>query len=239
MKTRSIALLASAALIASISQASAEIVDVTYTGKVAGLNDPNQLIGSNLAVGQSFVATYVFDTSLGDVFSSSNENYAFGGGGTSAPGLANPLLSASVTIGGSSITLPTLTGGGIQAINVSSGSNQYAAAIRFVPNAINDIFTASIIHSGGGGTIPASITTPFTYTVGVGDIGTGQIVLESSNGFGYWYDNAVLDASLTSETLAVPAIPEPPTWTMMLVGLVGFGFIAFRRRKPSMSFAAA
>ena len=36
-----------------------------------------------------------------------------------------------------------------------------------------------------------------------------------------------------------PAVPELPTWAMMLIGLVGLGFVAYRRRNPSRCFAAA
>jgi hypothetical protein len=36
----------------------------------------------------------------------------------------------------------------------------------------------------------------------------------------------------------VAAVPEPPTWTMMLIGLAGFGFVGYRRKsKPALMAA--
>jgi hypothetical protein len=37
----------------------------------------------------------------------------------------------------------------------------------------------------------------------------------------------------------VSTTPLPPAWTMMLLGLAGLGFIAYRRQKQSSSLAAA
>jgi len=36
-----------------------------------------------------------------------------------------------------------------------------------------------------------------------------------------------------------PAAPLPSTWTMMLIGLVGLGFVAYRRQKEDTTLAAA
>jgi hypothetical protein len=40
-------------------------------------------------------------------------------------------------------------------------------------------------------------------------------------------------------TGGVSATPLPPTWTMMLIGLAGFGFVAYRRQRKDVSFASA
>jgi hypothetical protein len=40
-------------------------------------------------------------------------------------------------------------------------------------------------------------------------------------------------------TASVSATPLPPTWTMMLIGLAGFGFVAYRRKKMGMAGIAA
>lgn len=37
----------------------------------------------------------------------------------------------------------------------------------------------------------------------------------------------------------VATTPLPPTWTMMLLGLAGLGFIAYRRQRPGISITAA
>jgi hypothetical protein len=39
-------------------------------------------------------------------------------------------------------------------------------------------------------------------------------------------------------TFAAPAAPEPSTWAMMILGFVGVGFMAHRRRRQSALTAA-
>jgi len=35
-----------------------------------------------------------------------------------------------------------------------------------------------------------------------------------------------------------PAVPEPVTWAMMLLGFLGIGFLAYRRGEPAGQFRA-
>jgi hypothetical protein len=44
--------------------------------------------------------------------------------------------------------------------------------------------------------------------------------------------NAVGDAQRTVETVA-PAVPEPSTWAMMILGFAGVGYVAYRRRRTA------
>ena len=53
----------------------------------------------------------------------------------------------------------------------------------------------------------------------------------TTNGTGFSPDPAIEIASL--------AVPEPPAWTMMIVGFAGFGFAAFRRRRHSAKLQTA
>jgi hypothetical protein len=56
-------------------------------------------------------------------------------------------------------------------------------------------------------------------------------VKSSVDSVGYYFDG-------TPITLAVSATPLPPTWTMMLIGLAGFGFVVYRRKaKPEFMVA--
>ena len=48
----------------------------------------------------------------------------------------------------------------------------------------------------------------------------------------------ITDLDLTDATNA-NATPLPATWTVMLIGLVGLGFIACRRQRLGVSFEAA
>jgi PEP-CTERM motif-containing protein len=43
---------------------------------------------------------------------------------------------------------------------------------------------------------------------------------------------------LASVTIDVAAVPEASTWAMMILGLMGVGFLAYRRRHQTLGFAA-
>jgi hypothetical protein len=52
-------------------------------------------------------------------------------------------------------------------------------------------------------------------------------MMSGGEGFSFQYASASVSAS-----------PLPPSWTMMLVGLAGFAFIAYRRKsKPTLIVA--
>jgi hypothetical protein len=91
---RLVSVVAAAAMLGGVSQASAAIMDVTYTGTVYSGIDTLGVFGGGSLVGLSWVATYTFDTSLGSTYSSSTESYAIGGPGFAA-GYASPVLSAA------------------------------------------------------------------------------------------------------------------------------------------------
>jgi hypothetical protein len=42
---------------------------------------------------------------------------------------------------------------------------------------------------------------------------------------------------ILSGDIVAPAVPEPSTWAMMILGFLGLGFMAYRR-KNSMTLAA-
>ncbi|GGF50202.1 hypothetical protein GCM10011611_65760 [Aliidongia dinghuensis] len=64
--------------------------------------------------------------------------------------------------------------------------------------------------------------------IGLGsyDLGYGNYSDATTNGF------AGLDDSLS---FTLTSVPEPSRWTMMIMGLAGFGFMAYRRKsKPAL-----
>ena len=83
---------------------------------------------------------------------------------------------------------------------------------------------------------------PFTDFNGISFLtNLGAINLFSNSG--YFEVKSSVDmvgyySSGTSISLAVSATPLPPTWTMLLIGLAGFGFVAYRR-KAKPEFMAA
>jgi PEP-CTERM motif-containing protein len=77
-------------------------------------------------------------------------------------------------------------------------------------------------------------------------VGGSLLTLASTHtGDNWWTDgslfvNSTLQhaAFLTLETSPVPAVPEPSTWAMMILGFAGIGFVAYRRRRQAGALAA-
>jgi hypothetical protein len=68
-------------------------------------------------------------------------------------------------------------------------------------------------------------TVEFDFTGGTDAYGDGRLVA--------WYIVSDVTYSASDVSGTVPAIPEPSTWAMLLIGFVGIGFAAYRRRRPS------
>jgi hypothetical protein len=107
-------------------------------------------------------------------------------------------------------TTPTL---GPDFSSVAAGGQTFS-----VPGGFN--FVA--IHQDTGEVVFEYATTQFSFTVQGfdGANGTGSGVMLSNTQF----------------LSGAPAVPEPSTWAMMLLGLVGLGF-AFRQSRRKVSFA--
>ena len=79
---------------------------------------------------------------------------------------------------------------------------------------------------------PNSYNFDFTENVGAGS--TIDFIVGVNTGSGYAYGSTPISASIAS----VGTTPLPSSWTMMLAGLAGFGFVAYPRRKRRGLFAA-
>ena len=167
---KAIAILASFALLTSVSQASAEILVVTYTGTISSGFDRSGLFGAPRRDldGDSYVARYTFDASLGRTFSTPERNFAVGG---STLGITSPALSSTVTVNG--ITQAILTGNYYgQILGYNNGFNSEQSHRAWFQNSAGKVHTSNdnlnYIRNYDG-SLPESIATPFSHDVTLND----------------------------------------------------------------------
>jgi PEP-CTERM motif-containing protein len=228
-----------ASVIVGTTPASAAIVDVIYTGTVTSDSDLTGVFGtvggSNDLVGQTYIAKFVFDTSMGTEVNTSSQHYVSGGVGLGAP---SPAISATLTIGSTTISVPTSWDAEIYTHDQTAFGfgEQNHVVIDYVNNAA--VYSYRDLQAyvfGSSGTIPFSLDGPFSYTIAAGDSG-----YLSYSGSVYDYVTAQQIESLTINgdvsTLTVSSgVPEPSTWTMLMLGFAGVGWMAYRRKaKPAL-----
>jgi hypothetical protein len=229
MNSKLVSVVAAAAMLGGVSQASAAIMDVTYTGTVSSGTDTFGLFGKEGAnlIGKTWVATYTFDTSLG--FPASN-----GVRGGSELGNTSPVLSSMITINGIGRAVSGSSYGYEYGLHDVTSSKQYHFAENY--SAGHKEYLENYIASFNL-SLPASITTPFTHTVGSKDF--------EFNGTYYLANGAASEtihadlATLTVSDHVVAGVPEPSTWAMMLLGFAGVGFAAYRKKKTGPFAMAA
>ncbi len=230
-------LIASATVFGIVSQASATEVQVTYTGTIIGgdgATDGNPapdrlgLFGTAGAsvTGDTYTATYIFNTSLGTFTSSAclpaSASCSSGENTLSGPPPTLPIVSETLTINGHSFSFGGSTfpvnSAEMAGIHGSSSSNVFAEV-----EANSDSSTLRNDLSLTDGSLPSSLVTPFTYTVHSGD------GANATDSFFQADPHGVIDRfefDITSVTLSTT--PLPSTWLMLLSGLVGLGLFAHR-----------
>jgi PEP-CTERM motif len=228
------------AILGFVSPASAELVDVTYWGTVHDGYDQTGVFGPAGAdlTGDSYVAHYVFDTTLGytqsgpDYVGGPIRNYAIGG---SYYGNASPGVSASVTINGHSADIGTPN----YSAEIYGDDFQQAAYATRVTD-YGTLITSNQVWSNMLGYpwpyIPSSITGPFTYNAAGNLSGDGQFYfttqeMPSGHEDVYAYGSVSLTRLTIGPVESVGSVPEPSTWAMMLLGFAGLGFAGYRRAK--------
>jgi hypothetical protein len=215
-----------AAVLLSALPAAADVVTETFVGTVRDAISNGSVFGS-VDANTSYTATYTFDISIGLLGSpqlgGTGGFTVSGGSNLSAP---TPSLSATMTINGVTVSFIGDAYAGLLVDNSSNNGYPFGAGSHV--EASNGNFSENIIQtaSGIGLPNPTSLATPFSYTAQNGDNASGGFL-------GYGYD---LSLTPTNVTLT-DAVPEPSTWAMMILGFLGLGFMACRRKSSAVGFA--
>jgi hypothetical protein len=108
------------------------------------------------------------------------------------------------------------------------GTDQYQIQFTPGPNSNLGSFLSTITRSGGTSTfINGAIAANAGFTSGSLNITVTDLTPSGSSLAGFEY------SSISGMTLPIPvaaAVPEPSTWAMMILGLAGLGFMAYRRK---------
>jgi len=204
-------------------------------------------------------ATFTVNVASADVYMSAN----FSGGVFSSPNVQSPfigVIAPNSTVSGGLVydtTLIPAPGSGTKNVAFSSfpdiGSIPSATAFHFSVGSLsfnlnNDPLAAIQYKNGKFNGFAANEL--FTFGGNQYDLlisgGTWQIYLapggntDLSTTFVSGYFN-IGDNQLTGKTPFTPqvaAVPEPATWAMMILGFVGVGFMAYRRRNQRAALAA-
>jgi hypothetical protein len=215
--------------VSPVVPARATVVYVTYTGTVSRGSDPAGVFGQSGSLnGQAYEVLYVFDTgSYPD--NNPTHNFIFGGTAFGAP---SPLVGAAVlTIGDVSIDILGNKVGEI--VGTNNGPNAFSQQLHRAYDANGFAVENSI--SNFSGELPATITTPFVYHVTSNDGGGSDFSAFGASGN---LDVTTLIVSLSPPTSVVPVPLGPSTWPMMILGLVGLGFMAYRGKLKPAPMAA-
>ncbi len=237
MKKRNLVAVAAAMIWSAATSASAEVVDVTWTGTILWGIDETGVFGPAATdlTGNALIARFAFDTSLGTTYTDSIQSVAY------ANGVTSPLLSASATINGISIAINP--GGFAQILGYNDSAGDFSEYYNYSGysyyyydqetfEGLQLLQQLSGVAYGPANHYPASITSPVTITPG----DTTQLYLyydvsiTDSEG-NTKYESlayALADASRVTVTLAVP---EPATTALFGIGVAGIGFLR-RRQSP-------
>jgi hypothetical protein len=184
------------------------------------------------------------DPVAGGSFQTINAGNSFGTGN------AWLVTSGSVTVGGSVDEIGSywpLTPGGSHSVDLDGNSPGGIAQTISFAAAGNYVLSYYLAGNPDGGS-------PSTKLLDVGVAGATQSEsYTTSGGFGPWVlEKLVFNVAAPGTTtlsfksadtsgpfgpvigeVSISAVPEPSTWAMMILGFLGVGFMAYRRKAPS------
>jgi hypothetical protein len=168
--------------------------------------------------------------------------------GLSAPAHADVVytfnnLTGGATSGSLDLNLANLTA----ASNLSGSIAPYLVSLQFVENGHSFTITPSNLASGstintgaagsGGAGIIFTLTSEENFSA---PTPTLEIFTNSWQVHDGLNGSTIAQGSFTiGAPVVVTAVPEPSTWAMMILGFVGLGFMAYRRKQNGAALSVA
>jgi hypothetical protein len=214
-------------------------IDVTYTGTLSTGSVTGDLPGAGSLVGDRAVITLTYNTtSLGSSFVSgptSSSLTSIGTPGVGGSGGANAGIDVSIFSGSTLVTEVSSSnlGGTATDFAATGGMQQSLTAFSSFSGVISDnLFTGSVVNPAISGDITKALALNGIPLSAFFDI-------SESGPFGFDFSGSLNFGSVTVSS-PTAATPLPPAWTMMLIGIAGFGFVAYRQKSmPALRLAEA
>ena len=208
----------------------------TYTGIVEDGYDYTGEFGraNTDLTGDTFVARYVYDTSLGYTSTSGHVDEVYGG---SLYGIADPLISASVKINGVSHSFYTGVYG-LAYINPLFTASENVEDYDDNYTRYNYLESALMQYPD----IPGDLDTNFSAATFMGDY-QQSVQIDNTIVHGVATHYALADASAITVTVTdgvsdpIPGVPEASAWVLMIAGFGAVGIVK-RRRVGSLAAVA-
>lgn len=208
-------------MLALAAPAQAALVSIVYTGTVSRSQDQYGYFGTagvNTLVGDSYTASYIFDTSLGSTFSSAKNSSVAGG---TSIGNISPLVSANIVINGKSAILRGTYNAQLGADALDTPAEEFVNTLDYANSSNNYTQTWSLesIHSSEG-KLTGSLSESFVYSVLPGDATLANVQLISS----YPGHEIYADISANLTSLSITPVPLPAALPMFAAALSVLGF---------------
>ncbi len=206
--------------------AGAVTVNIEYKGTITfAINETSGEPIISPFVGQNYTADYVFDLSIlnpeARILNSPTDNHVYGGT-FYTPSTDSPTLSASITIGAFTGTIPLANSyfGDISAFNNGVVAWQYHDA----RNADNNVYLINQMFIDGPSSLPVTIDQAFSFST------ANNFATERYCDGSVCYD---LLANTVTETLATSETHLPATLPLFTTGLGAVGLLGWRRKRKA------